>query len=147
MFCGARCQRFRRRQQLRKPRDFIERVNTALLASSIERLRTQWVGRTYITEDTEILTASATPAGSPRETDLSRIHRFDNLTHPIWRVKLCFFVAMLGPLHPTRRSELRPPNSRRNSTACTAKANTGGRASPRQCLGIDDLDVRMAKSR
>ena len=44
---------------IQEARDFVDRVNTALLASDIESLRTAWVARTYITDDTEILTATS----------------------------------------------------------------------------------------
>lgn len=64
-------------------RDFVDRVNTALLASSIESLRAAWVGSTYITDDTEILraTASARAIGQ-RNQFIAESHRFDNLKLP-----------------------------------------------------------------
>jgi peptidyl-dipeptidase A len=62
---------------------FIERVNAALLASSIENSRTAWVARTYITDDTEILTAAASSrAIAQRNQFIAESHHFDSITLP-----------------------------------------------------------------
>jgi peptidyl-dipeptidase A len=64
-------------------RDFVDRVNTALLASSIENSRTVWVSSTYITDDTEILRSTANArAIAQRNQFIAESHRFDNLKLP-----------------------------------------------------------------
>ena len=64
-------------------REFLERVNAALLAASIESARTEWVGRTYITDDTEQLSAAADArAIAQRYQFIADSRRFDGLTLP-----------------------------------------------------------------
>jgi Angiotensin-converting enzyme len=64
-------------------RDFVDRVNSALLASSIESSRTAWVGRTYITDDTEILTATINARTiAQRNQFIAESHRFDSVKLP-----------------------------------------------------------------
>src|SRR6266852_1990377 len=68
---------------VQEARDFVDRVNTALLASGIESSRTAWVGSTYITDDTEILTATSNARTiAQRNQFIAESHRFDNLKLP-----------------------------------------------------------------
>src|SRR5271156_6131660 len=68
---------------VQEARDFVERVNAALLATSIENSRTDWVGRTYISDDTEMLTAaSASRTIAQRNGFIAQSHRFDSLKLP-----------------------------------------------------------------
>src|ERR1700686_3649340 len=63
---------------VQEARDFVDRVNAALLATSIENARASWVGRTYITDDTEMLAAtSAARTIAQRNQFIAESHRFD----------------------------------------------------------------------
>ena len=129
--------------------DFVDRVNTALLASSIESLRTAWVGSTYITDDTEILraTASARAIGQ-RNQFIAESHRFDNLKLPpdlTRQIMLLRTNARPAPSDPALRLETTQLAAQLDGMYGKGKYCVGGDS--KQCLGIDDLDVRMAKSR
>ena len=130
-------------------RAFIERVNTALLASSIENSRTAWVGRTYITDDTEILIATASARTiALRNQLIAESHRFDNLKLPpdlAREIMLLRTNARPAPSDPALRLETTRLAAQLEGIYGKGKYCVGGDS--RQCLGIDDLDVRMATSR
>jgi len=87
-------------------RDFLNRVNAALLATINESSCMAWAGRTYINGDTEILTATAR---SIAQTNQFIAECFDKLQlPPIWRVESCFFGQTREPLPRTHGSGLRP---------------------------------------
>jgi len=64
-------------------RKFLEHVNAELLATSIENSRTQWVARTYITDDTEQLSATASARAIARRYQfIADSRRSDGRTLP-----------------------------------------------------------------
>ena len=134
---------------VQEARDFIDRVNAALLASSIENLRAAWVGRTYITDDTEMLTAaSASRTIAQRNQFIADSHRFDNLKLPADLAREMMLLrsnARPAPSDPALRIETTQLAAQLAGMYGKGKYCVGG--DPRQCLGIDDLDVRMATSR
>jgi peptidyl-dipeptidase A len=130
-------------------RDFVDRANTALLASGIENSRTAWVGRTYITDDTEILIATASARTiALRNQFIAESHRFDNLQLPpdlAREIMLLRTNARPAPSDPALRLETTRLAAQLEGMYGKGKYCVGG--NPKQCLGIDDLDVRMATSR
>ena len=134
---------------VREAQTFIERVNAALLASSIENSRTAWVARTYITDDTEMLTAAASSrAIAQRNQFIAESHRFDSITLPpdlAREIRLLRSNARPAPSDPALRTETTQLAAQLVGMYGRGKYCVGGDS--RQCLGIDDLDVRMATSR
>jgi peptidyl-dipeptidase A len=124
-------------------------VNAALLASSIENSRTAWVARTYITDDTEILTAAASSrAIAQRNQFIAESHHFDRITLPpdlTRQIRLLRSNARPAPSDPALRAETTQLAAQLAGMYGRGKYCVGGDS--RQCLGIDDLDVRMAASR
>jgi peptidyl-dipeptidase A len=134
---------------VQEARDFIDRVNAALLATSIENSRMSWIGRTYITDDTEMLTAAAgARAIAERNRFIAESHRFDNLTLPpdlARQIQLLRRNARPAPSDPALRLETTQLAAQLAGMYGKGKYCVGGDS--KQCLGIDDLDVLMAKSR
>src|SRR5579863_1375583 len=134
---------------IQEARDFLDRVNAELLATSVENARTSWVGRTYITDDTELLTASsAAGAIAQRNQFIADSHRFDNLKLPADLAREMMLLrsnARPAPSDPALRIETTQLAAQLAGMYGKGKYCVGGDSG--QCLGIDDLDVRMATSR
>jgi len=130
-------------------RTFVERVNAALLASSIESARAGWVAGTYITDDTEALTATIASRRIGQVNQfIAESHRFDllDLLADLARqIMLLRINAIPAPADPTLRAET--TQLRAQLVGMYGKGKYCVRADPMQCLGIDEIDVRMAKSR
>jgi peptidyl-dipeptidase A len=130
-------------------REFLERVNAALLAASIENARTEWVGRTYITDDTEQLSAAAgARAIAQRYQFIADSRRFDGLTLPPDMARQLLLLrrdAEPAPSDPALRLETTRLVAELSGIYGKGKYCVGG--DPKRCLGIDELDVRMATSR
>jgi peptidyl-dipeptidase A len=137
------------RPTVQEARDFLDRVNAALLASSMENSRIAWVGRTYITDDTELLTAaSASRSIAERNRFIADSHRFDDLKLPpdlAREIMLLRRNARPAPSDPALRLETTQLAAQLAGMYGKGKYCVGGDS--KQCLGIDDLDVRMATSR
>ena len=130
-------------------RDFVNRVNAALLETSIENERVSWVGATYITDDTEMLNATAASrAIAQRNQFIAESHRFDRLKLPpelARQIMLLRNNASPAPKDPALRLETTQLAAQLEGMYGKGKYCVGGDA--RKCLGIDELDVRMAASR
>lgn len=130
-------------------RDFVNRVNAALLETSIENERVGWVGATYITDDTEMLTAAAASrAIAQRNQFITESHRFDRLQLPADLARQIMLLrnnASPAPKDPALRLETTQLAAQLDGMYGKGKYCVGGDA--KQCLGIDELDVRMAASR
>ena len=130
---------------------FIESAEKELSASSIDLQKAAWIEETYITDDTVDLLAHANDRAIARQTELiHEAQRFEGLDLPA-DVKRKFELLKLGiglpaPSDPALRSEA-------TAKAASLDAAYGrGRYCPpgakdEQCLGIDQLDVKMAESR
>ena len=129
---------------------FMDKAETELLALGIAAGRSAWVQETYITVDTEQLAAQANELVIARTTELvNASRRFDNLKlPPELRRKfklLKLSLTLPAPSDPKLRTELTQIASSLESSYGSGKYCPGGDRS--KCLGIDDLDVKMAQSR
>ena len=130
-------------------RDFVDRVKRRFSPAASKGCALSWVGGTYITDDTEMLTATANARGiAQRNQFIAESHRFDNLKLPpdlAREIMLLRTNARPAPSDPALRIETTQLAAQLEGMYGKGKYCVGGDS--RQCLGIDDLDVRMAKSR
>lgn len=133
----------------KEARAFIEHVNTELTATYIESARANWIARTYITEDTENLIASVGARAIAQESQfIAESHRFDNLTLPAdltRQIKLLRINVQPAPSDPTLRIETTQIAAQLEGLYGKGKYCPASDSS--NCLSIDELDVKMAKSR
>ena len=131
-------------------RAFMDRAEAELLKISILQERSQWVQETYITDDTELLSASEDERVIARTTDLiDESKRFDSLKLPT-DLRRKFLLLKLGltmpaPKDAKLREELTQVAASLNGSYGKGKYCPGGDKEP--CFGIDDLDEKLAKSR
>ncbi len=126
----------------------MERAEAELLKISVILNRAQWVAETYITDDTETLSAVANDNVIARTTELIRqVKPYESLNLPadlrrkILLMKLS--LAMPAPEDPHLREELTQVAAWLDGAYGKGKyCPAGGK-----CLGIDDLEERMATSR
>ncbi|MGA8025809.1 MAG: M2 family metallopeptidase [Bryobacteraceae bacterium] len=129
---------------------FIDKTEGELLQLDVEGARAGWVQETYITPDTEAISAKTSERLIARTTELvNESKRFDNLDlPPDLRRKfelLRLSLSLPAPADPKLRTEL-------TEVASSLESSYGrGKYCPNEdqskCMGIDDLDVRMAQSR
>ena len=129
---------------------FIDRAESELLKMAVLGQRAQWVQETYITDDTELLSASEDERFIARTTELiNESKRFDSLTLPpdLKRkfLLLRLSLTMPAPKDAKLREELTQLAASLNGSYGKGKYCPGGPKEP--CLGIDDLDEKLAKSR
>ena len=137
-------------------RAFMDRVETELLASSNEASRAAWVQATFITDDTEAISAKANERLLTKTNEfVVAARRFDGLQMPPDLVRKFMLLRLNGsPTDPKLVAEMTQVASaldgmygkgkycRGGSSGASSKAGDG-----ENCLGIDQLDVLMAKSR
>jgi len=129
---------------------FMDKAEADLLKISILGQRAQWVQETYITDDTEILSAAENERLIARTTELiNESKRFDGLKLPadLGRKFLLLKLAltMPAPKDAKLREELTQVAASLDGSYGKGKYCPGGDKEP--CFGIDDLDEKMAKSR
>lgn len=129
-------------------RAFVERAEADLLKLSTMGNRAEWVDETYITDDTDILTAAENDRLIARTTELvDQAKQFSALDLPtdvkrkILLLKLS--LTLPAPHDAKLREELTQVASSLNGSYGKGKYCP----KPDTCLGIDDLEERMAKSR
>jgi peptidyl-dipeptidase A len=135
---------------------FMDRVETDLLASSNEAGRAAWVQETFITDDTEAISAKANERLLTKTNEfVVAARRFDGLQLPPDLARKFMLLRLNGtPTDPKLVAELTQVASSldgmygkgkycRATSAGTASAASDGD----NCLGIDQIDVLMAKSR
>lgn len=129
---------------------FLARAEAELLKLDVAGQRAEWVAETYITGDTELLTAAANEQIIQRTTELVKESKqFESLALPP-EVKRRFLLLKLSltmpaPDQPKLREEL-------TQVASSLGADYGkGRYCPAgekpKCYGIDDLEEQMARLR
>ncbi len=129
---------------------FMDKAEAELLALSNEGQQAGWVQETYITPDTEALSAKALERGIARATELvEQSKQFDALLLPP-ELRRKFMLLKLGlqmpaPNDPKLREELTRIATSLNGSYGAGKYCPGSDSS--KCMGIDELDVRMAQSR
>jgi peptidyl-dipeptidase A len=129
---------------------FMDRAEAELLKLTTFQERAQWVQETYITDDTELLSASEDERVIARTTELiGESKRFDSLKLPpdLKRkfLLLKLSLTMPAPKDAKLREELTQVASSLNGSYGKGKYCPGGEKEP--CFGIDDLDEKLAKSR
>jgi peptidyl-dipeptidase A len=129
---------------------FMDRADAEMLKMLTLQQRAQWVQETYITGDTELLSASEDERVIARTTELiDQSKRFDSLKLPpdLKRkfLLLKLSLTMPAPKDAKLREELTQVAASLNGSYGKGKYCPGGDKEP--CLGIDDLDEKLAKSR
>ena len=129
---------------------FLDRAEAELLKLNITDERAEWVHENFITDDTEILAANEDEKVIGRTTELvEESKQFDHLQlPPDLRRKLLLLklsLAMPAPKDPKLRAELTQVAASLSGMYGEGKYCPGGSQEP--CLGIDDLEERIAKSR
>jgi peptidyl-dipeptidase A len=129
---------------------FMDRAEAELLKLGTLQQRAGWVEETYITDDTELLSASENEKVIARTTELiNEGKRFESLNLPpdLKRkfLLLKLSLTMPAPKDSKLREELTQVAASLDGSYGKGKYCPGGDKEP--CLGIDDLDERLAKSR
>jgi peptidyl-dipeptidase A len=129
---------------------FMDKAEAEVLAATIKGQRAAWVEETYITDDTEAIAANANDDGIALITRLvNEAKRFDGVDlPPELRRKfdlLRLSLTLPAPNDPKLRKELT------DIASWLEGAYGSGKYCPdsdrQHCVGIDDLDERMAQSR
>jgi peptidyl-dipeptidase A len=129
---------------------FMNKAEGELLALSNEGQQAGWVQETYITPDTEALSARALERAIARTTELiEQARQFDNLNLPP-ELRRQFTLLKLSlqlpaPKDPKQRTELTQIATSLNGSYGAGKYCPGGDGS--KCMGVDELEVQMAQSR
>lgn len=129
---------------------FMDRAEQQILHLSTEGQRAAWVEETYITSDTEQIAAHVSDEGIATTTRLiNESRQFDHLNlPPELRRKfnlLRLSLSMPAPYDPKLRQELTEIATWLEGAYGSGKYCPDGNSS--KCLGIDDLEERMAQSR
>jgi peptidyl-dipeptidase A len=128
---------------------FVARVNQALLASGTEASRGQWIAATDINDDTQALTAGIAARRIAQVNQfIAESHRFDSLELPpdvARQIQLLRINARPAPSEPSLRLETTTLAA--DLAGIYAKGKYCVDGDSRHCVGIDDLDVRVAKVR
>ncbi len=128
----------------------MDKAEVELLDLSNLAARAGWVQATFITDDTEIVAAKEGERVIARTTELvEQSKRFDALNLPP-DLKRKFLLLRLSltlpaPNDPKLRTELTQTAASLDGSYGRGKYCPGGDET--KCMGIDELDVRMAKSR
>jgi peptidyl-dipeptidase A len=129
---------------------FMDRAEAELLKMTTLQQRAGWVQETYITDDTEILSAAENERLIKRTTELiNEGKRFEALKLPpdlnrkFLLLKLS--LTMPAPKDAKLREELTQVAASLDGSYGKGKYCPGGPKEP--CFGIDDLDEKLAKSR
>ncbi len=130
----------------------VSRTEAELLKLSTVGERAEWVDETYITDDTDLLTAAENDRLIARTTELvDQSKQFSGLDLPpdLKRkfLLLKLSLTMPAPHNAKLREELTQTASSLNGSYGKGKYCPDSTAKPEACLGIDDLEERMAKSR
>ena len=130
---------------------FVDRAEDEILKLSILGARAEWVDETYINDDTYIITAAENDRLIARTTELvdqakaySGLPLSAELKRKILLLKLS--LTMPAPHDAKLREELTQTASSLNGSYGKGKYCPDS-ATDQKCLGIDDLEERMAKSR
>jgi peptidyl-dipeptidase A len=143
---------------------FIAGAEKELNAMSIDAARASWVEETYITDDTVALVAEANDRVIARQTELIyEARKFDGLALPPDAARklllLKLGIGLPAPQDPALRAETTQKAAELDAAYGRGKycpGVPGDRSSspgwspddnPDHCLGIDDLDQKMATSR
>jgi peptidyl-dipeptidase A len=139
----------RRPPTVEEAKKFIEDAETKLLDVNVEASRADWVKATYITEDTEALSAKADERAINATVELAKQStRFDRLKLPddlARKMKLLkVSLTLATPSDPKESAELTQIASSMEGTYGKGKWCPPGKG---KCLDIEDIGRVMANSR
>jgi peptidyl-dipeptidase A len=131
---------------------FMDKAEAELLVLGNEASRAGWIQETYITQDTEAQAAKANERVIARTTELvDQSKQFETLDLPAdLKRKFLLLRLSLGlpaPHDPKLRERLTEVAAALDGSYGSGKYCPDEAANPSKCLGIDDIDERMAKSR
>jgi peptidyl-dipeptidase A len=129
---------------------FIDSAEKELSAMSIDGARASWVEETYITDDTVALLAESNDRLIARQTELiGEAKRFDGLELPPDAARklllLKLGIGMPAPSDPKLRAETTQKAAELD--AAYGRGRYCPDSNPDHCLGIDEMESLMAKSR
>jgi len=129
-------------------RAFLDRANAELLALGNEAARAGWVQATYITDDTEAIAAKASERLLTKTNELViASRRFKGLKMPAEMERQFMLLRLNGsPTDPKLVAELTQVSTSLDGMYGKGKYCPPGK-SGEDCLGIEQIDVLMAKSR
>lgn len=146
----APCARAQGKLTIRDAQTFMSSAEAELRKLYVIEQRAEWVAETYITGDTEILTAAANEQLIKRTTELvNEGKRFESLDLPpdlkrkFQLMKLS--LTMPAPSDAKLREELTQVASSLSADYGKGKYCPSGESE--KCFGIDDLEEQMAKVR
>jgi peptidyl-dipeptidase A len=126
---------------------FLDRANAALLKASVDGSHAEWLAETYINEDSEATTALLNERGSALQLKLiEESHRFDKLTLPADMRRQMMLLQVNAPAAPHDPKLL--AEETQLAASLTGQYGKGKYCpTPDKCMGVDDVDSLMAKSR
>ena len=128
---------------------FLDNAEKELNGLTNDAGRASWVQETYITDDTVALSAQALDRLVARQTELIEASkRFRGLTLPADAARKMELLRLSGgfaPSDPALRSEATQTAGRLD--AAYGRGKYCPDEVPDHCMGIDELDLKMAKSR
>ena len=129
---------------------FIDNAEKELATLNVTENRAQWVEETYITDDTIALVAEANDRAIARQTALIyEARKFDGLTLPPDAARkmllLKLGIGLPAPSDPALRAETTQKAAELD--AAYGRGKYCPDANPDHCLGIDDINVKMAQNR
>ena len=129
---------------------FIDSAEKELAAMSVTAARAAWVEETYITDDTIALVAEANDRVIARQTALIyESRKFDGLPLPPDAARkmllLKLSIGLPAPSDPALRAETTQKAAELD--AAYGRGKYCPDSNPDHCLGIDDINIKMAQSR
>ena len=137
-------------------KSFLDRANAELLKVGVDASHAEWTAETHITEDTEATAARMNEIATARDLALTEeSHRFDHIQLPADLRRQIMLMQVNAPAAPKDPKLL----AEETQLAATLTGMYGkGKYCPgtplgqqpapgTKCMGIDEIDSRMAKSR
>jgi peptidyl-dipeptidase A len=130
---------------------FMDNAEAEILKLSTLAARAAWINETYITDDSDILSAAENSRLIARVTELvDQAKVYSSLDLPA-DLERKFLLLKLGLVMPAPHDEKLREELTQTASSLNASYGKGkycpDTASDQNCLGIDDLEERMAKSR
>jgi len=139
---------------------FIDNAEKELGTLNVDLNRAQWVEETYITDDTVALQAQANDRVIARQTALiGEARKFDGLPLPPDAARklllLKLSIGLPAPFDPALRAETTQKAAQLDAAYGRGKycpgipgdRSSSPHSNPDNCLGIDEIDLKMAQSR
>ncbi|SDF70645.1 M2 family metallopeptidase [Terriglobus roseus] len=126
---------------------FLDRANAALLKAATDGSHAEWLAETYINEDSEATTALLNEQGSKLSLDLiEESHRFDKVTLPTEMRRQMMLLQVGAPAAP-HDPKLLAEETRLAASLTGAYGKGKYCDASGKCMGVDDVDTFMAKTR